>query len=634
MDKRSYLGLLLIGAAMVLVFAWQNSSMKKSAAQKARYEQENRLGDNADADTAVYDVAAVIEEKADSLSPLFPALTGESHTVTLHNDLVSIDISTKGAAPSKAVLSGYNDQQGQSVCLFDENEISLNFKFDGKLVNILSRDLYFDIVDFSPTSVIMRLVTNGYGYMDFVYELLPDSYMLNLDIRAVGMSDFFSTSTETLAVDWIQNLRQQEKGFDFEQRYTELTYKRADKAKAKLLGTPLPNRKSNAMLSSARKKTIEENLDWVAFKNQFFSCIMISNGTFNADTRLAGQSYKQGKGYLKKLMMQAQAQFDPSGASTSMFQFYIGPNDYKVLKSNSKLSRGEGRIRLNRVINLGWPIVREVNRFLLIPLFNLLSHWGLNMGLVILLMTVIVKLIVMPAQVKSYMSSAKMRALKPYADQIAAQYPKPEDAMKKQQETMTMYSKYGVSPMGGCLPALVQMPVWMAFFFLVPNAIELRQQSFLWATDLTGFDDILSWEANIPLIGNHLSIFCVLFCATNIINTIYSMQQQQTAPGQEDSMKAMKWMMYIMPVIFFFSFNNYSSGLCYYYFVSGLIGIITMIWLRKSTDEKKILAKLEADYAASRNDPSKAKKASGMMARLEALQKEQERLQQQQRKQN
>lgn len=186
--------------------------------------------------------------------------------------------------------------------------------------------------------------------------------------------------------------------------------------------------------------------------------------------------------------------------------------------------------------------------------------------------------------------------------------------------------------MGGCLPALVQMPVWMAFFFFVPNAIELRQQSFLWATDLTGFDDIIHWENSIPLIGNHLSIFCVLFCLTNIINTVISMKQQQQAPGQEDQMKMMRWMMYLMPVVFFFTFNNYSSGLCYYYFITGLVNIITMIWLRQSTDDKKILEKLEANYQASRNDPNKRNKGSSLMARLEAMQKEQERLQRQQRK--
>ena len=360
---------------------------------------------------------------------------------------------------------------------------------------------------------------------------------------------------------------------------------------------------------------------------------MIASDTYAQNAELSGVSYLKGQGYMKKLMAKTNVAFDPEGNQPTRFQFYFGPNDYRILKQNSKLANSDHKIRLNRVIDLGWPIVREINRYLIIPLFNLLSKWNLNMGIVILLMTLIVKALVFPAQVKSYMSSAKMRALKPYIDEVNAKYPKPEDAMKKQQETMAVYSKYGVSPMGGCLPSLVQMPVWMAFFFFVPNAIELRQQSFLWATDLTGFDDLISWGSNIPLIGNHLSIFCLLFCLTNIINTIYSMQQQQVAPGQEESMKMMKWMMYIMPVVFFFSFNNYSSGLCYYYFISGLVGIITMIWLRRSTDEKAILAKLEADYEASRNDPSK-RKAGGnsMMARLEALQKEQERLQKQQQK--
>ncbi|MCQ2126376.1 MAG: membrane protein insertase YidC [Bacteroidaceae bacterium] len=638
MDRKSYIGLLLIGAAMVFFVLWSGKSQKKTAPQQAQYEQKLDSARTAAQEKTemALDSAMVqaVESASDSLSPLFPALHGSEQTVTLDNGLVQIDITSKGATPSKVVLPGYKNQQGGPVCLFDKDEINMNFKFDGKNMNILSRDLYFQPVGVTSTSVTMRLETNGYGHMDFIYSLLPESYMLNLDIKAVGMDNFFSTGTETLAVDWIQNLRQQEKGFDFEQRYTELTYKRNDKSKAKLLGTPMLKRKSTAMLSAARKLTVEEPLDWVAFKNQFFSCIMMSNSCFEADAKLAGQSYKEGKGYLKKLMLQARNQFDPRGAEASCFQFYFGPNDYAVLKDNSKLSRGEGKARLNAVINLGWPVVREVNRFLLIPLFNLLSHWNLNMGLVILLMTIIVKLLVMPAQVKSYMSSAKMRALKPYADQIAAQYPKEEDAMKKQQETMAMYSKYGVSPMGGCLPALVQMPVWMAFYFLVPNAIELRQQSFLWATDLTGFDDLIHWNTHIPWIGTHLSIFCVLFCVTNIINTAISMKQQQVTPGQEETQNMMKWMMYLMPVFFFFGFNNYSSGLCYYYFISGLVSIITMIWLRRSTDEKKILAKLEADYAASRNDPSKAKKASGMMARLEAMQKEQERLQQQQQRRN
>ena len=612
-----------------MVLLWSGNSQKKNAPAKAQYEQKIDSA-KAAAQDLTEETTIVVSAQQDSLSPLFPAMNGTEETAILDNGLVKIGISSKGAAPCFAQLSGYNDQQGQNVTLFSQDEISLNFKIDGKNQNKQSRNLYFETIKNGANSVTMRLNTNGYGHLDFNYTLLPESYMLNLDIKAVGMGNFFSSNLNTLAVDWIQNLRQQEKGFEFEQRYTTLTYKRSDKAKTKVMNVAPASTKSRPRNTT---KTVEEQLDWVAYKNQFFSCIMIASDEYAGGTELSGISYQKGLGYMKKLMAKTHASFDPDGSQPTRFQFYFGPNDYKILKQNSKLSNSDHKIRLNRVIDLGWPVVREVNRFLIIPLFNLLSKWNLNMGIVILLMTLIVKALVFPAQVKSYMSSAKMRALKPYVDEVNAKYPKPEDAMKKQQETMAVYSKYGVSPMGGCLPSLVQMPVWMAFFFFVPNAIELRQQSFLWATDLTGFDDIISWSNNIPLIGNHLSIFCILFCVTNIINTIYSMQQQQTAPGQEDTMKMMRWMMYAMPVIFFFTFNNYSSGLCYYYFISGLVGIITMIWLRRSTDDKAILAKLEADYEATRNDPSKRKTGgNNMMARLEALQKEQERLQQQQKK--
>ena len=631
MDRRSYLGIALISIIVLMILLWSGNSQKKNAPAKAQYEQKLDSARTAAEDSIQFteEATVVISVQQDSLSPLFPAMNGTEETVTLDNGLVKIGISSKGAAPCFAQLSGYNNQEGQHVTLFGHDEISLNFKVDGKNQNIQSRNLYFETIRNGENSVIMRLNTNGYGHMDFIYTLIPDSYMLNLDIKAEGMSNFFSSDLSTLAVDWIQNLRQQEKGFEFEQRYTTLTYKRADKVKAKVMAISPATKKSRR----ASSKTIEEQLDWVAYKNQFFSCIMIASDTYTGGSQLSGISYMKGQGYMKKLMAKTHVGFDPDGNQPTQFQFYFGPNDYKILKQNSKLAHDDHKIRLNRVIDLGWPVVREFNRFLIIPLFNLLSKWNLNMGIVILLMTLIVKMLVMPAQIKSFMSSAKMRALKPYVDEVNAKYPKPEDAMKKQQETMAVYSKYGVSPMGGCLPSLIQMPVWMAFFFFVPNAIELRQQSFLWATDLTGFDDIISWSTNIPLIGNHLSIFCLLFCLTNIINTIYSMQQQQMAPGQEDTMKMMRWMMYAMPVIFFFTFNNYSSGLCYYYFISGLVGIITMIWLRRSTDDKAILAKLEADYEASRNDPNK-RKAGGnnMMARLEALQKEQERLQKQQRK--
>ena len=613
---------------MVGIILWSGRSSKKAGAELSDSRQYSAMNDTIQAlsqDTSEYTLRITEStEIPDSTAPLFLAHNGQAGIITLNNGKISIDISTKGAIPVKAVLSGYKEQDGTDITLFKEDEISLNFMLDGKNENIRTNELFFEPVNCTQNTATMRLPINGYGHLDFIYTLHPDSYLLDFEIKASDMSNFFSSDMNVVHMDWIQNLRQHEKGFEFEQRYTTLTYRMTDMVRAKIM----------RFGKTVAKKTIDEPLDWIAYKNQFFSCILASDQSFNSNATLSGLTYQKGKGYMKKFQSKASTHFDPSGKEPTTMHFYFGPNDYEILRTNSKMISGDKNFRLNRVIDLGWPVVREVNRFLIMPLFNLLSKWNLNMGLVILLMTVILKAVVFPAQFKSYMSSAKMRALKPYVDEINAKYPKPEDAMQKQQETMALYNKYGVGVMGGCLPSLIQMPVWMAFFFFVPNAIELRQQSFLWATDLTGFDDIISWQNNIPLIGNHLSIFCVLFCLTNIINTVFSMKQQQQAPGQEDQMKMMKWMMYLMPVIFFFSFNNYSSGLCYYYFISGLVSIITMIWLRRSTDDKEILAKLEANYQASRNDPQKQKKASSMMARLEALQKEQERIQKQQNRHN
>ncbi|MBO7247806.1 MAG: membrane protein insertase YidC [Bacteroidaceae bacterium] len=625
MDRRSYFGLISISVLLAVMFLLMGNNKKNNAQKQADYAK-NLVEQQATRDSiqeAAYASAPVV----DSLSALFPATNGVAENVVLRNENVEISLSTKGGMPNSARLFNYNNQQGSNVVLFDENEISLNIKIDGKNQNISTKDLYFAAVNRTENSVTMRLNTNGYGHLDFIYTLQPESYMLNLNIKSVGMANFFSTNLSNLSIDWIQNLRQQEKGFEFEQRYTTLTYKRNDKRKGKFI----------TVTKSTRSEEIEEPLDWIAFKNQFFSCILISDKEFEANSKLTVSPYAKGKGYMKKMMAKAKAPFDPTGAEATTLQFYFGPNDYKILRESNHLVAGGKKARLHNVMDLGWPVVREFNRFLIIPLFNLLSNWGLSMGLVILIMTIILKIVVYPFTYKSYISSAKMRALKPYIDEVNMKYPKPEDAMKKQQETMAVYSKYGVSPMGGCIPSLIQMPFFMAFFFFVPNAIELRQQSFLWADDLTGFDDILSWSTNIPLIGNHLSIFCVLFCLCNIINTVFSMKQQQQqsiSPEQEQSMKMMKWMMYIMPVVFFFSFNNYSSGLNYYYFISSLFSIGIMIYLRRTTDEKKLLAKLEANYEASKNDPTKRRQGNNMMARLEAMQKEQERLLQQQQKNN
>ena len=282
-----------------MVLLWSGNSQKKYNKEKAQYEQNLNSARTAMEDSVQFtqEATVVITAQQDSLSPLFPAMNGTEEVTILDNGLVKIGISSKGAAPCFAQLSGYNDQQGQPVTLFGQDEISLNFKIDGKNQNIQSRNLYFETIQNGGNSVTMRLNTNGYGHMDFIYSLLPESYMLNLDIKATGMDNFFSSDLNSLAVDWIQNLRQQEKGFEFEQRYTTLTYKRADKIKAKVMNVSPATKKSRR----ASNKTIEEQLDWVAYKNQFFSCIMIASDTYAGGTQLSGISYLKGQGYMKKL---------------------------------------------------------------------------------------------------------------------------------------------------------------------------------------------------------------------------------------------------------------------------------------------------------------------------------------------
>lgn len=318
--------------------------------------------------------------------------------------------------------------------------------------------------------------------------------------------------------------------------------------------------------------------------------------------------------------------FDPTGARPTELFFYLGPNHFKTLKA---LDKGrEEKWKLHRLVYLGWPVVRTINQYITINVFDWLTRWGLSMGVVLLILTLLVKAAVYPATWKTYMSSAKMRVLKPKIEVINKKYPKQEDAMKKQQEVMALYSQYGVSPMGGCLPMILQFPILMALFMFVPSAIELRQESFLWADDLSTYDAFIHFPFHIPFLGSHLSLFCVLMTVTNILNTKYTMSMQDT--GAQPQMAAMKWMMYLMPVMLLFVLNSYPAGLNYYYFLSTLISVGTMIMLRRTTDEEKLLAILEA----KKKDP-KQMKTSGFAARLEAMQKQQEQLmKERQQKQN
>lgn len=607
MDKNTLVGFALIGAVIVGFGIWNRPSQEEM--ERARHYQDSiqAVTQKQEEIRKAQEEAAAKTIQVDSTSALFSATQGTEQFTTLENNLVQLTFTNKGGRVCKAMLKEYNNQKHQPLVLFDGTDASLNIGFAGKNENILTEQMFFETTQVTDSTVTMRLNAGNGGHLDFIYKLLPESYVVDFTVQAVGMQNFFSPSSKSMSVNWKQRARQMEKGYTFEQRYTSLTYK--------------PNGDSFDYLSETKdeKETIPAVLDWVAFKNQYFSCVFMAEKNFENAT-LESRMEQKGSGYMKNYQADMETAFDPTGANPSRFQFYFGPNHFKTLLASNDLSFKDKDQELEDLVYLGWPIIRLINRWFTINLFDWLSSWGLSMGLVILLMTIIVKVLVLPTTYKSFMSSAKMRALKPYIDKISAKYPNKEDALKKQQETMALYSQYGVSPMGGCLPMLIQTPVFMALFFFVPNAIELRQESFLWASDLSSYDDLISWSTSIPLLGNHLSLFCLLFSVATVVNQIIMMKQQDM--GNNPQMAAMKWMMYIMPVMFFFIFNEYASGLSYYYFISSLIGILTMWIMRRMTDEKKLLAQLEANKKA----PSQ-KKASGLMAKLEALQKEQERLQ-------
>ncbi len=637
MDKNTIIGFLLIG---LVLFGYTYISQPDPAQIEAqRKYQDSIAAIEYEKEQAEEKAIAAKKEIAtnlsnDSTSVMFNVLNGSEQFITLKNSNIAIRISTLGARICSATLSDYKDQEGNPITLFNEQDTivtgkgrrsetignTMNFTIDGKEHNINTDELYFEPIEQSDSSVILRLAFAADKYIDFAYNLIDDSYMLNLAIEAHNMEGFFPSSTREMRITWEQLMRQQEKGFTFEQRYSTLTYK------------PVNDDTDYLSEISNDKETLDEPIDWVAFKNQFFSCIMIAGDEFN-DVTLQSDTLNEGRGYLKNLTAEMYTPFDPSGKIATDIQFYFGPNKYSILKNSNELAiDGDKELQLHKLIYFGWPIVRWINRFFIMYLFDWLTGWGLNMGIVLLLLTIIVKIVVYPFTYKSYLSSAKMRALKPHIDAINAKYPKQEDAMKKQQEIMMLYSKYGASPMGGCLPMLIQMPIFIALFNFVPNAIELRQQSFLWAKDLSSYDALISWDTYIWPIGNHISLFCLLFCVTQILNTYYTSKMQPSmgnSPEQETQMKIMRWMMYLMPILFFFIFNDYSSGLNYYYFLSTIISVGIFIYLRHRINENELLKKMEAYYESNKNNPTKR---SNMMARLEALQEQQRLMMEEQQK--
>ena len=630
MDRNTVTAVVLM-ALVVFGFSYW-SSHNKSAEQTQNTEVTAQAKDKKSVangasvhqtDAATLDSTALFAQASvanDSLKP-----------VVLSNDKIEVTIAPKGGQVSQVLLKeyksykDYNEGKNNALVLYNSNDASMNFTIETKQRNIDTENLYFKPVQVTKNSVTMEAVGKRGEKLAFDYVLSED-YMLNMSLRSEGLSQEVSPKTKTVGIALTDHVRQFEKGFYFENQYSTLSYKDVEGSSDHL------KERGND------EKQIEENLEWIAFKNQYFSsCFIAKSPLTNVKLTSESEDEKNNNGYLKQYGAQMESAFDASGKTPAQFQWYFGPNNFRLLQSMDKHSLNKGQdIDLQKLVYLGWPVVRWVNRFFTIYVFDFLTSLNLPMWLVLVLITLILRAIVFPSTRKSFMSSAKQRVLRPKVEKINEKYKDKDNALQRQQEIQTLYSQHGVSMMGGCLPMLIQMPIWIAMFNFVPNAIELRQQSFLWADDLSAYDDLISWSGEIWGLGNHLSLFCILFCLSNVLYSMMTMRQQQdsmAAAGQQgQQMKIMQYMMFLMPVMFFFMFNKYSAGLNFYYFISLFSSALTMWYLRWSTDDAKLLEKLEATYERNKNNPNK--KPSGLSARLAALAAEQQKLVEEQRKRN
>jgi len=539
-------------------------------------------------------------------------LSGDSITVKLENKYLSLELSNKGGVISRATLREYDSYDSTKVKLLDPSTDSYGFTLTSATQRFDTREFYFTPVVVNDTTVLMQLDMGDGAKWGIRYTLPKDSYLVNIDVVQSGMQAIIPSSVASMDFTWHQKMRRHEAGRVFEERNSALYYMYID------------GDVDNLSESSDKQEEINQRLKWVACKNQFFSAVLMARSNFSS-ANLQSKMLENPE-YIKDMNIDLTMEYSASQENPASFVMYLGPNSYPLMSDVEKEIFPDENMNLNKLIPLGWPIFRWINTLIIIPLFSLLGSFITNYGIIILILTIFIKIILFPFTYKSYMSQARMRLLAPEIKAINDKYPGNENAMKRQQETMALYSRAGANPLSGCLPLLLQMPVLVAMFWFFPSAIELRGESFLWAKDLAAPDAIISWNASIPFIsstfGNHISLFCLLMTVTNILYTRINMQNQPSS----SAMPGMKWMMYLMPLMFLFIFNNYASGLSYYYFLSLLITIAQTYAVRKFVSEDKMRAKMA-------ENAKKPKKKSGFMARLEEAQRRQQALLREQQKQ-
>lgn len=508
------------------------------------------------------------------------AYSGEQEFYVIKNDKVELTIATKGGRIYSALLKDYYTHDHKPLVLFDGDSTVFGFQFfTSNNKRIATNNLYFRSVDNrkvidasnSAKKAVFRLEASENEYIEYVYSLEPGKYMIDFDVNFVGLDNVIASNVNSIAFAWESYIPQQEKGRQNENNYSNIKYKHYQD---NVDGFRTRSQKD------FEEAEIPTQLKWVAFKDQFFSSVLIAGDNFS-NGYVSYTKMPEDSKYLRYCTSELSLPFDAGGDESFDMNMYFGPNHYKTLKKYD--------LELEELVMLGKNIIKFINKYVILQIFNWLDNSIGNYGIIILILTLIIKIVLFPLTFKSYQSQAKMKVLKPKVDELSKKFPKKEDAMKKQQATMALYKKAGVSPMGGCLPMLLQMPILFAMFRFFPTSIELRQESFLWANDLSTYDSILDLPFNIPLYGDHVSLFTLLMT----LSTILTMRLNNPSSTGQEQMPGMKMMTYIMPVMFMFILNNFSSGLTYYYFLANIITFGQNMLSKRFIDEEAVLKKLE-----------------------------------------
>lgn len=623
MDKNSAIGLTLI-MLIFIGFTWYNQPTEQEIAEAERQrdsiaaveEQQQQQNDTAISEAVENPPATGEQIVADTLDGSMPAdsasrgayqekfgafgnaALGEDGTVRIENELLVVELSKQGGHPLSVQLKEYQTYDSLPLLLFDgkQNRFSLDFFADNRRIS--TQELYFEpsaeevmVEGENRKSLSMRLHAGNDRYIEYVYSLTGDSYMVDMDVNLVGMNGLIERNATTLDLHWRHDMPNQEKSLENQRMNSTIYYRFSDDEVDYLSET------------SDEQEEIQNDLQWVAFKQQFFSSVLIAKDGWEAPTDLETTHDEGSTDVIKTCDAKLSIPYSHREMEQFPMQFYFGPNHYNTLKTYD--------LGLEEMIPLGWGIFGWVNRFAVIPIFHLLEGTGLGYGIIILILTVFIKMVLMPFTYKAYMSTAKMRVLKPELEEITKKFEGKDDPMAKQQATMSLYSKAGVNPLGGCLPMLFQMPILIALFRFFPASIELRQESFLWAEDLSTYDSIFDLPFTIPFYGDHVSLFTLLMTISTIFYTRLNMNMQAGNPQMEQ----MKWMMYLMPVMMLGWFNSYASGLSYYYFLANMVTFGQNFAFQKLVDDEALHKKIQ-------ENKKKPKKKSAFQKRLEDMAKE------------